>query len=155
MRSRYMSFTFEVSSRKMIGLCVNDKYIQKIILTAFLFILLTCLIQYYRLPCSILPFRLLWFEAYVMQYSFTTKNQKSADWKAARTYSERGLIYEGKVEGFNGGGLLIRFYSLVGFLPFRLMSPYHSCKGTKFSLSSLFCALNHHFENVLSCSRES
>ncbi|CAN4090783.1 unnamed protein product [Withania somnifera] len=54
--------------------------------------------------------------------------RKSADWKAARTYSERGLIYEGKVEGFNGGGLLIRFYSLVGFLPFPQMSPYHSCK---------------------------
>ncbi|KAH0634491.1 hypothetical protein KY284_037277 [Solanum tuberosum] len=54
--------------------------------------------------------------------------RKSADWKAARTYSERGLIFEGKVEGFNGGGLLIRFYSLVGFLPFPQMSPYHSCK---------------------------
>ncbi|KAK4341503.1 hypothetical protein RND71_040004 [Anisodus tanguticus] len=53
---------------------------------------------------------------------------KSADWKAAKTYSERGLVYEGKVEGFNGGGLLIRFYSLVGFLPFPQMSPYHSCK---------------------------
>ncbi|CAN4120885.1 unnamed protein product [Withania somnifera] len=56
------------------------------------------------------------------------KPARSADWKAARTYSERGLIYEGKVEGFNGGGLLIRFYSLVGFLPYPQMSPYHSCK---------------------------
>ncbi|KAJ8530788.1 hypothetical protein K7X08_023669 [Anisodus acutangulus] len=55
-------------------------------------------------------------------------DRKSADWKAAKTYSERGLVYEGKVEGFNGGGLLIRFYSLVGFLPFPQMSPYHSCK---------------------------
>ncbi|XP_075085343.1 uncharacterized protein LOC107831599 isoform X1 [Nicotiana tabacum] len=53
---------------------------------------------------------------------------KSADWKAAKTYRERGQIYEGKVEGFNGGGLLIRFYSLVGFLPFPQMSPYYSCK---------------------------
>ncbi|XP_060180476.1 uncharacterized protein LOC132610208 isoform X2 [Lycium barbarum] len=56
------------------------------------------------------------------------KPARSADWKAATTYRERGLIYEGKVEGFNGGGLLIRFYSLVGFLPFPQMSPYHSCK---------------------------
>ncbi|XP_070004030.1 uncharacterized protein [Nicotiana sylvestris] len=56
------------------------------------------------------------------------QDRKSADWKAAKTYRERGQIYEGKVEGFNGGGLLIRFYSLVGFLPFPQMSPYYSCK---------------------------
>uniref|UniRef100_A0A3N7FYY9 S1 motif domain-containing protein n=1 Tax=Populus trichocarpa TaxID=3694 RepID=A0A3N7FYY9_POPTR len=34
----------------------------------------------------------------------------------------------GRVEGFNGGGLIVRFYSLVGFLPFPLLSPSHSCK---------------------------
>uniref|UniRef100_A0A2P2K7G2 30S ribosomal protein S1 n=1 Tax=Rhizophora mucronata TaxID=61149 RepID=A0A2P2K7G2_RHIMU len=38
-------------------------------------------------------------------------------------------MYEVRVEGFNGGGLLVRFYSLLGFLPFPLMSPSHSCKG--------------------------
>ncbi|KAF3642665.1 Nucleic acid-binding proteins superfamily isoform 2 [Capsicum annuum] len=64
-------------------------------------------------------------------------SRKSADWKAARTYSERGLIYEGKVEGFNGGGLLIRFYSLVGFLPFPQMSPYHSCKESRKTIQEI------------------
>ncbi|KAL2463405.1 Nucleic acid-binding proteins superfamily [Forsythia ovata] len=52
----------------------------------------------------------------------------SADWKAARAYNEKGLIYEGRIESFNGGGLLIRFYSLLGFLPFPQLSPSHSCK---------------------------
>ncbi|XP_030467369.2 uncharacterized protein LOC115686280 isoform X2 [Syzygium oleosum] len=52
----------------------------------------------------------------------------SADWKAARAYNDSGLIYTGRVEGFNGGGLLVRFYSLVGFLPFPQLSPSHSCK---------------------------
>ncbi|KAL3506549.1 hypothetical protein ACH5RR_031931 [Cinchona calisaya] len=54
--------------------------------------------------------------------------RRSADWKAARAYNERGLIFEGRVEGFNGGGLLIRFYSLLGFLPFPQLGPSHSCK---------------------------
>lgn len=99
------------------------------------------------------PIRLLWFEVYVMQFSFTTKNQKSADWKAAKTYRERGQIYEGKVEGFNGGGLLIRFYSLVGFLPFPQMSPYYSCKGTTFNLDNRFKMFG--IFNCMSFSRES
>ncbi|XP_027119278.1 uncharacterized protein [Coffea arabica] len=60
------------------------------------------------------------------------QDRRSADWKAARTYNERGLIFEGRVEGFNGGGLLIRFYSLVGFLPFPQLGPSHSCKGDVF-----------------------
>ncbi|GMH20258.1 hypothetical protein Nepgr_022099 [Nepenthes gracilis] len=50
------------------------------------------------------------------------------DWEAARTFKETGFIYEGRVEGFNGGGLLVSFYSLVGFLPFPQLSPSHSCK---------------------------
>ncbi|GMI64372.1 S1 RNA-binding ribosomal protein 1 [Hibiscus trionum] len=54
--------------------------------------------------------------------------RRSADWKAARAYLHSGFIYGGRVEGFNGGGLLIRFYSLVGFLPFPQLSPSHSCK---------------------------
>ncbi|XP_024024425.1 uncharacterized protein LOC21393370 [Morus notabilis] len=53
--------------------------------------------------------------------------RRSADWKAARTYNEGGFIYEGRIEGFNGGGLLIRFRSLVGFLPFPQLSPSHFC----------------------------
>lgn len=54
--------------------------------------------------------------------------RRFADWKAARAYKESGVIYDGRIEGFNGGGLLIRFYSLLGFLPYPLMSPSHSCK---------------------------
>ncbi|CAH9116468.1 unnamed protein product [Cuscuta epithymum] len=54
--------------------------------------------------------------------------KRSADWKAANVYFERGVIYEGKVVGFNNSGLRIRFYSLVGFLPFRHLSPSHQCK---------------------------
>lgn len=56
------------------------------------------------------------------------RQRRSADWKAARAYSHSGFIYGGRVEGSNGGGLLIRFYSLVGFLPFPQLSPTHSCK---------------------------
>ncbi|XP_052188832.1 uncharacterized protein LOC127799128 isoform X2 [Diospyros lotus] len=54
--------------------------------------------------------------------------RRSADWKAAKAYHERGFIYEGRIEGCNGGGLLVRFYSLVGFLPYPQLSPSHSCK---------------------------
>uniref|UniRef100_A0A7N0TSZ8 S1 motif domain-containing protein n=1 Tax=Kalanchoe fedtschenkoi TaxID=63787 RepID=A0A7N0TSZ8_KALFE len=56
------------------------------------------------------------------------RDRRSADWKAARAYNDKGIIYEGRVDGFNGGGLLIRFYSLLGFLPYPLLSPSHSCK---------------------------
>ncbi|OMO55475.1 hypothetical protein COLO4_35975 [Corchorus olitorius] len=56
------------------------------------------------------------------------QERRSADWKAARAYWHSGFIYGGRVEGFNGGGLLIRFYSVVGFLPFPQLSPSHSCK---------------------------
>ncbi|CAA7405011.1 unnamed protein product [Spirodela intermedia] len=58
----------------------------------------------------------------------TRQLRRSADWKAARAYKESGVIYDGRVEGSNAGGLLIRFYSLVGFLPYPLMSPSPSCK---------------------------
>ncbi|KAH7664169.1 Nucleic acid-binding proteins protein [Dioscorea alata] len=54
--------------------------------------------------------------------------RRSADWKEARTYKESGVIFDGKIEGFNSGGLLIRFYSLLGFLPFPLLSPSHFWK---------------------------
>ncbi|KAI3688393.1 hypothetical protein L1987_82105 [Smallanthus sonchifolius] len=54
--------------------------------------------------------------------------RRSADWKAARAHLENGNVYQGRVEGSNGGGLLIRFYSLVGFLPYPQLSPSHSCK---------------------------
>ncbi|KAI0530698.1 hypothetical protein KFK09_000245 [Dendrobium nobile] len=54
--------------------------------------------------------------------------RRSADWRAARTYKESGVIFDGKIEGSNAGGLLIRFYSLLGFLPYPLLSPSHSCR---------------------------
>ncbi|XP_031481819.1 uncharacterized protein LOC116251599 [Nymphaea colorata] len=55
-------------------------------------------------------------------------NKRSADWKAAKAYKDSGVIYEGRIGGFNSGGLLVRFYSLVGFLPYPQLSPSHSCK---------------------------
>ncbi|MFS8005955.1 putative S1 domain, nucleic acid-binding, RNA-binding domain, S1 [Helianthus anomalus] len=54
--------------------------------------------------------------------------RRSGDWKAARAHMENGIVYQGRVEGCNGGGLLIRFYSLVGFLPYPQLTPSHSCK---------------------------
>ncbi|XP_073153493.1 uncharacterized protein [Henckelia pumila] len=69
------------------------------------------------------------------------QDRRSADWKAARAYNEKGLIYEGRIEGFNGGGLLIKFYSLVGFLPFPQLSPAHSCKEPQKSIQDIARAL--------------
>ncbi|KAG9142226.1 hypothetical protein Leryth_007661 [Lithospermum erythrorhizon] len=63
--------------------------------------------------------------------------RRSADWKAARAYYERGLIYEGRIESSNGGGLLIRFSSLIGFLPYPQLSPTHSCKEPEKSIQEI------------------
>ncbi|KAL8106106.1 uncharacterized protein LOC141678907 isoform X2 [Apium graveolens] len=65
----------------------------------------------------------------------------SADWKAAKTYIEKGLIHEGRIENFNGGGLLVRFQSLLGFLPFPQLSPSHSCKEPNKSIQEIARAL--------------
>ncbi|XP_065861549.1 uncharacterized protein [Euphorbia lathyris] len=46
-------------------------------------------------------------------------------------------IYEARIEGFNGGGLLLRFYSLLGFLPFPQLSPSHSCKEPRKSIHEI------------------
>ncbi|XP_057499889.1 uncharacterized protein LOC130784057 [Actinidia eriantha] len=67
--------------------------------------------------------------------------RRSADWEAARAYSERGLIYQGKIEGCNGGGLIIRFYSIYGFLPYPQLSPYHSCKEPNKTIQEIAKAL--------------
>ncbi|XP_021805161.1 uncharacterized protein LOC110749371 [Prunus avium] len=61
----------------------------------------------------------------------------SADWKVAKAYSDSGLIFEGMIEGYNGGGLLVRFHSLVGFLPFPQLSPSHFCKERGKSLQDI------------------
>ncbi|KAK1319312.1 hypothetical protein QJS10_CPB04g01413 [Acorus calamus] len=74
--------------------------------------------------------------------------RRSADWKAARAYKESGVIYEGKVEGFNTGGLLIRFFSLVGFLPFSLLSHSHSCKAPKRAIQDIAKDLVHSLLSV-------
>lgn len=57
-----------------------------------------------------------------------------SDWKTAKAYCKSGDTFEGEVQGFNGGGLLIRFHSLVGFLPYPQLSPSRSCKGNQNSL---------------------
>ncbi|XP_027342458.1 uncharacterized protein LOC113855153 [Abrus precatorius] len=62
------------------------------------------------------------------QHHTPPPSQIFADWQAAKAYKDSGIIYNGIVEGFNGGGLIVRFYSLLGFLPFPLLSPLHSCK---------------------------
>ncbi|MED6200827.1 hypothetical protein PIB30_089046 [Stylosanthes scabra] len=54
--------------------------------------------------------------------------RRSSDWKAAKEHKENGVIHNGRIEGFNTGGLLVRFYSIVGFLPFPQLSPVHSSK---------------------------
>ncbi|KAK7311428.1 hypothetical protein RJT34_09564 [Clitoria ternatea] len=56
------------------------------------------------------------------------QSRRSSDWKAAKAYKDSKLIYNGRVEGFNSGGLLVRFYSILGFLPFPQLSPMHSSK---------------------------
>ncbi|KAL1358198.1 uncharacterized protein [Arachis hypogaea] len=54
--------------------------------------------------------------------------RRSSDWKVAKEHKENGVIHNGRIEGFNAGGLLVRFYSIVGFLPFPQLSPIHSSK---------------------------
>ncbi|CAA0839394.1 Nucleic acid-binding proteins superfamily [Striga hermonthica] len=57
-----------------------------------------------------------------------SRARRLADWKAARVYLDKGVVFAGKVEGYNAGGLLIRFYCLLGFLPARELSPCRRCK---------------------------
>ncbi|KAH6821953.1 Nucleic acid-binding proteins superfamily [Perilla frutescens var. hirtella] len=78
------------------------------------------------------------------QSSFTDddrQSRRSADWKAAKAYHSKGLTYEGRVEGFNGGGLLIKFYSLLGFLPYPQLSPSHACREPQKSIQEIARAL--------------
>ncbi|KAJ8755339.1 hypothetical protein K2173_019137 [Erythroxylum novogranatense] len=67
--------------------------------------------------------------------------RRSADWEAIRAYLENGSIFEGRVEGCNAGGLLVRFYSLLGFLPFPQLSPSHTCKAPQKSIHEIAEAL--------------
>ncbi|KAG4975453.1 hypothetical protein JHK87_032274 [Glycine soja] len=63
--------------------------------------------------------------------------RRSSDWKAAKTYQDSKLIYNGRVEGFNSGGLLVRFYSIMGFLPFPQLSPVHASKEPEKSIQEI------------------
>ncbi|GMP55389.1 hypothetical protein CsSME_00020225 [Camellia sinensis var. sinensis] len=74
-------------------------------------------------------------------FNHFTAAMRSADWKVAKAYNESGYIHEGRIEGFNGGGLLVRFYSLVGFLPYPQLSPSHSCKEPQKSIQEIAKAL--------------
>ncbi|XP_057959455.1 uncharacterized protein LOC131151947 [Malania oleifera] len=82
-----------------------------------------------------------------LSYS-TEQTRRSDDWKAARAHNESGFVYEGRVEGFNGGGLLVRFNSIVGFLPFPQLSPYHSCKEPQKSIQEIARSLIGSFISV-------
>ncbi|KAI5406354.1 uncharacterized protein LOC127083141 isoform X1 [Lathyrus oleraceus] len=54
--------------------------------------------------------------------------RRSSDWKSATAYRDSKLVYNGRVEGFNSGGLRVRFYSIMGFLPFPQLSTVYYCK---------------------------
>lgn len=57
------------------------------------------------------------------------KKQRSADWAKARSYKETGDIFEVEIEGFNSGGLLTKFSSLIGFLPYAQLNQAPFCTG--------------------------
>ncbi|KAF3341703.1 hypothetical protein FCM35_KLT00341 [Carex littledalei] len=56
-----------------------------------------------------------------------SQEQRSADWVKARSYKETGDIFEVEIEGFNSGGLLIKFNSLIGFLPYAQLNQAPFC----------------------------
>ncbi|KAJ4757136.1 30S ribosomal protein S1 [Rhynchospora pubera] len=56
------------------------------------------------------------------------QERRLADWETARSFKEAGSIFEGTIVGFNNGGLLIRFYSLLSFLPYTLLNQARFCK---------------------------
>lgn len=63
--------------------------------------------------------------------------RRAADWKKAETYKENGEIFEGKVDGSNNGGVLVRFDSLQGFLPYSQMSSSHFLKDGSKTISEV------------------
>lgn len=48
---------------------------------------------------------------------------EEADWRLAEQYLESKEIYQGKVAGYNKGGLIVRFGRLRGFVPASQISP--------------------------------
>ncbi|CAL0328029.1 unnamed protein product [Lupinus luteus] len=67
--------------------------------------------------------------------------RRSSDWKAANAYKESSIIYNGRVEEYNTGGLLIRFFTILGFLPFPQFSPSHASKEPHKSIQDIAKAL--------------
>lgn len=74
------------------------------------------------------------------------KKQRFVDWDVVKRYKEIGSIYEGRVEGFNNGGLFVRFYLFVGFFFFSQLSLLYFCKGI---LLFLLCMEDFVRENFL------
>ena len=60
--------------------------------------------------------------------------QKASDWKKAEKVRESGMIHLGRIDACNSGGLLVRFGSLQGFLPFSQMDSARIPKGACWSL---------------------
>jgi small subunit ribosomal protein S1 len=46
-----------------------------------------------------------------------TRALEEQDWRHAETLQESGDVYEGKVDGYNKGGLIVRFGRVRGFVP--------------------------------------
>ncbi|CAN1171934.1 30S ribosomal protein S1, chloroplastic [Linum perenne] len=55
--------------------------------------------------------------------------RRNADWNTARKLKASGSVHVVKVVGYNNGGLIVRFHSLLGFVPFPQLSPAHLYKG--------------------------
>ncbi|CAN1253264.1 30S ribosomal protein S1, chloroplastic, partial [Linum perenne] len=68
--------------------------------------------------------------------------QRNADWNTAKKLKASGSVHVVKVVGYNNGGLIVRFHSLLGFVPFPQLSPAHLYKGKKAKPFSLLGSLN-------------
>ncbi|KAG0613250.1 hypothetical protein M758_6G087900 [Ceratodon purpureus] len=64
-------------------------------------------------------------------------DRRSTDWKNAEKVMESGSIHRGRVDACNSGGLLVRFGSLQGFLPFSQMDTARIPKDGKAVLSEI------------------
>src|SRR5207244_1113909 len=46
-----------------------------------------------------------------------TRALEEQDWRRAEALHETGEIYQGKIDGYNKGGLIVRFGRVRGFIP--------------------------------------
>lgn len=56
-------------------------------------------------------------EADTLEAELALLDPESRDWRRAEVGFEKGTDYDLEATGFNRGGLLVRFYSLTGFVP--------------------------------------